>query len=72
VAGGAGQEGLLAMDDDERPASVTFQIGDDLSLLSIADLERRITTLESEIGRLRADIAEKQASRAQAEDFFNS
>ena len=60
------------MDDDERPASVTFQIGDDLSLLSIADLERRITTLESEIGRLRADIAEKQASRAQAEDFFNS
>lgn len=43
---------------------------EDLSLLGLAELEARISALESEIGRSRAMIASKQGSRSAAEDIF--
>jgi uncharacterized small protein (DUF1192 family) len=38
----------------------------------VAELEQRIKSLESEIGRLRAEIARKQASRNAADAFFKN
>ncbi len=45
-------------------------IGEDLSMLSVDELETRIEILQQEIERLRADIASKQSSRSAAESFF--
>jgi uncharacterized small protein (DUF1192 family) len=51
----------------ERPDIV---IGENLELLSLAELEQRIQILDSEIARIRAVIAAKQASRNAADAFF--
>jgi len=47
-------------------------VGQDLSLLSIEELEKRITLLEQEIGRIKMDISAKQISRKAAESIFRS
>ena len=60
-------------DDDDRPKKPTgIVIGEDLSTISIEELEERITLLESEISRLRAEIVSKQSTKASAESFFKS
>jgi uncharacterized small protein (DUF1192 family) len=62
---------MPAVDDDDRPKKkVTHEIGQDLSLLSVAELQERIALMEAEIGRLEADIAKKQSSRSAADQFF--
>jgi uncharacterized small protein (DUF1192 family) len=45
-------------------------IGEDLSLLSVAELEHRIHLLESEIVRIRESLAAKQTGKAAADAFF--
>jgi uncharacterized small protein (DUF1192 family) len=40
--------------------------------MSVAELEHRVEALESEIVRVRAAIAEKQASKSAADAFFRS
>ena len=59
------------MDDEEadRPAA-PFVVGQDLALMSVAELERTIALLRDEIARLEADIAQKTASRDAADAFF--
>ncbi len=47
-------------------------VGQDLSLLSIEELERRIILLEREIGRIKMDISAKQISKEAAESIFRS
>lgn len=47
-------------------------VGDDISLLSVAELRVRITHLEGEIVRLKADIVAKEGSKKAAEAFFKS
>jgi uncharacterized small protein (DUF1192 family) len=47
-------------------------IGEDLALLSVAELEHRIHVLESEIARIRQAVAGKQSSKAAADAFFRS
>ena len=42
----------------------------DLTLLGIAELEEYIAALESEIARVRAEIAAKQKQRSGAEALF--
>ena len=62
---------MPAMDDDDRPKKkVVHEIGQDLALLSVKELEERIAALKEEIGRLEAAIARKQASRGVADQFF--
>ena len=62
---------MPAVEDDDRPKKkVTHEIGQDLSLLSVAELQERIALMEAEIGRLEADIAKKQSSRSAADQFF--
>ena len=61
----------MAIFDDEpkKPARI-HEIGQDLSLLSVGDLEERITQLRIEIGRLEAELKSKGSTKAAAEAFF--
>jgi uncharacterized small protein (DUF1192 family) len=62
---------MPANDDDDRPKKkIVHEIGQDLALLSIRELEERIALLNGEIGRLQAAIATKQGSRNVADQFF--
>ena len=58
-------------DDDDRPKKkIVHEIGQDLALLSVDELQERIALLKDEIARLEASIAGKQASRGVADTFF--
>jgi uncharacterized small protein (DUF1192 family) len=62
---------MAAMDDDDRPKKkISHEIGQDLALISVRELEERITLLRQEIERLEADIRKKQSSRNVADQFF--
>ncbi len=62
---------MPASEDDDRPKKkIVHEIGQDLALLSIRELEERIALLNGEIGRLQAAIASKQGSRNVADQFF--
>jgi len=61
----------MANDDDDRPRrKVTHDIGQDLSLLSVEELNERIALLTSEIERLKGAASKKRASRDAADRFF--
>ncbi len=62
---------MPAFDDDDRPKKkISHEIGQDLTLLSVVELNDRIAFLQDEIARLEADIAKKQSSRSAADQFF--
>jgi uncharacterized small protein (DUF1192 family) len=62
---------MPAMDEDDRPKKkIVHEIGQELALLSVKELQERIAILKEEIGRLEAVIAGKQASRSVADQFF--
>ena len=62
---------MPAIDEDDRPKKkIVHEIGQDLALISVKELQERIALLKEEIGRLEADIARKQASRSAADQFF--
>jgi uncharacterized small protein (DUF1192 family) len=61
----------MALFDDDRPKPKrAHEIGQDLSLLSVGDLDERIGILTAEISRLEADKVTKQATRMAAESLF--
>ncbi len=61
------------MDLDDAPKKPTnMVIGENLDAISVAELEQRIQALDSEIIRLKAEIAKKQASRNAADAFFRN
>ena len=63
----------MPIDDDDRLAKkVAHEIGQDLSLLSVEELNDRITLLKAEIGRLEGALAGKRASRDAASKFFKT
>jgi uncharacterized small protein (DUF1192 family) len=58
-------------EDDDRPKKkITHEIGQELALLSVKELEERIVLLREEIVRLETSIAGKQTSRTVADQFF--
>ena len=57
-------------DEKPRPKPATHEIGQDLSTLSVAELDERIGLLEREIARLREARSRKEASRAAASAVF--
>jgi uncharacterized small protein (DUF1192 family) len=61
----------MALFDDDRPKPKrAHEIGQDLSLLSVGDLDERIGILKAEIARLEADKVTKRATRMAAESLF--
>jgi uncharacterized small protein (DUF1192 family) len=64
---------MAAIEDDDRPKKkIAHEIGQDLALLSLVELNERIEVLQGEIARLEAARAKKQASRSAADQFFKS
>ena len=62
---------MPAVDDDDRPKKkIVHEIGQDLTLLSAAELTERIAILSGEIARLEADMARKRAMKSAADTFF--
>jgi uncharacterized small protein (DUF1192 family) len=62
---------MAAADDEDRPKKkIVHELGQDLTLLSVAELNERIALLKEEIARLEADIKGKQASKSAADLFF--
>jgi uncharacterized small protein (DUF1192 family) len=58
-------------DEDDRPKKkIAHEIGQELALLSVKELQERMTLLREEIARLEAAVAAKQASRNVADQFF--
>ncbi|MEA2877156.1 MAG: hypothetical protein QOF14_2352 [Hyphomicrobiales bacterium] len=62
---------MPAIDDEDRPKKkIVHEIGQELTLLSVRELEERVALLKEEIARLEADKAKKQAQRSAADQFF--
>ena len=62
---------MPAVDEDDRPKKkITHEIGQDLTLLSVKELNERIALMKEEIARLEGAIKSKQASRGIADTFF--
>jgi uncharacterized small protein (DUF1192 family) len=59
----------MELDDLPKPKPIMV-IGEVLDVISVAELEDRITALEAEIQRVRAEIARKTASKSAADAFF--
>jgi uncharacterized small protein (DUF1192 family) len=58
-------------DEDDKPKKkITHDIGQDLSLLSVFELNERIDLLKEEIGRLEAAVAAKSSAKDAAAAFF--
>lgn len=55
-----------------RPRATAHELGQDLSMLSIHEIDERIELLEQEIARLREARSRKEDSRAAASAFFKS
>ena len=63
----------MPIEDDDRPRKkITHEIGQDLSLLSVEELNERIALLTTEADRLREAAAKKRASKDAASAFFKS
>jgi uncharacterized small protein (DUF1192 family) len=58
------------MDEDGAVKPARVSIGEDLSLLSVDELEQRIADCEIEIERIKAELSAKKSSLAAAEAFF--
>ncbi len=62
---------MAVFDDDDKPKKkVVHELGQDLSLLSVEELAARVQLLRDEINRLEADMTQKRAKRAAADQFF--
>ncbi len=64
---------MASIEDDDRPRKkISHEIGQDLSLLSVEELNDRIALLTSEIDRLQIAATKKRASKDAANSFFKS
>ncbi len=59
-------------DDAAQPKQDVVTVGESLERLSVDELAHRITVLEREIERVRAEMEKKQAHGAAAESIFKS
>jgi len=63
----------LAIEDDDKPRrKISHEIGQDLSLLSVEELNERVALLSAEIERLQAAVARKRASKDAANSVFKT
>ena len=57
-------------DEDFIKKAPVHQVGQDLAMLSIADLQERLLMLQAEMERVHDMIETKKLSQAQAASFF--
>jgi uncharacterized small protein (DUF1192 family) len=62
----------VSLSDDEPRHPQTHVLGQDLSALSLADIDERVEQLQAEVERLQAERRRKQAAQAAADNFFRS
>ena len=63
----------MAIEDDDKPRrKISHEIGQDLSLLSVEELNERVALLSAEIDRLQAAVARKRASKDAANSVFKT
>ena len=63
----------MAIEDDDKPRrKISHDIGQDLSLLSVEELNARVALLTAEIERLQLAVAKKRASKDAANSIFKS
>ena len=63
----------MTIEDDDRPRKkISHDIGQDLSLLSVEELNERIALLNAEIARLQEAATKKRASKDAANAFFKT
>jgi uncharacterized small protein (DUF1192 family) len=60
----------MDIEDDKPKKRPEIAIGEDLAILSVDELKRRIETLEREIQRYKAAIAGKEKSKDAANSVF--
>lgn len=62
------------MSEEEQVSSpvATYMIGQDLSLMSVDEIDETIKTLNDEIQRLKEDRKSKEAHISEAEALFSS
>lgn len=61
----------MALFDDDRPKPKRrHEIGEDVSLLGVSELQARIGELKDEIARLEAELASRGQTRNAAESLF--
>ncbi|MGL4637043.1 MAG: DUF1192 domain-containing protein [Beijerinckiaceae bacterium] len=61
----------MAREDDDRPVKPPVHaIGQDLSLLSVFELQERIGMLKAEVARLELAASSKDAAKNAADAFF--
>ena len=61
---------MALFDDDPATPKRVHEIGQDLSLLSLDELEERIGQLKAEIARLEGELRAKGSTRQAAEALF--
>jgi uncharacterized small protein (DUF1192 family) len=62
---------MPAIDDEDRPKKkIVHELGQDLALLSVSELNDRVALLREEIARLETAASSKKASRDVAAQFF--
>jgi uncharacterized small protein (DUF1192 family) len=62
---------MAIADDDDRPKKkIVHEIGQELGLLSVEELQARVEVLRNEIQRIEDDMQRKKASRTAADQFF--
>jgi len=61
---------MALIEEESGPAFRLHQIGQELSLLSVGELEDRIAVLRTEIERLEKEMEAKSATKARADALF--
>ncbi len=61
---------MSIFEDEPQKKPVAHEIGGDLSLLSVDELQERIDLLHGEISRLQEELSSKQKSKNDAESLF--
>ena len=61
---------MSIFDDEPKKPARAHEIGQDISLLSVAELRERIALLREEIVRLEAELAAKGTTKDAAEALF--
>jgi uncharacterized small protein (DUF1192 family) len=64
------EEQVAIFDEEPHRKPKTHEIGQDLALLSVGELNERIELLRAEIGRLEAELAAKGQTKSAAEALF--